>query len=107
MFEVKRAVITELKQRFIVTSASHLSHLDSTSKHLQLRKLTNAPCFRNKWNISQTLGFLSKTLCHGKRDLCYFENIQFPFKYISYPFLRDMKAKQGSSSYSLLNTYFS
>lgn len=28
-----------------------------------------------------------------QRELCYFEDIQFPIKYISYPFLRDMKEK--------------
>jgi len=27
-----------------------------------------------------------------QRELCHFENIQFPTKYISYLFLRDMKA---------------
>jgi hypothetical protein len=39
--------------------------------------------------------------------MCYFENIQFPLKYICYPSLRDTKARKGSSSYSLLNTHFS
>lgn len=41
-----------------------------------------------------------------QKDLCRFENTQFPLKYISYHFLRDMKAKKVSSSYILLNTYF-
>jgi len=37
--------------------------------------------------------FYPKRSVMEKMDLCYFENIQFPLKYISYPFLRDMKPK--------------
>jgi hypothetical protein len=56
MFEINRAVITELKRRFIVTSAPLIYHTSTLLQNtFQLRKLTNASCFQHTWNISQTL----------------------------------------------------
>jgi hypothetical protein len=51
---------------------------------------------RHTWNIPQPQEFYPKRSVMEQRDLCYFENIEFPLKYISRPYLRDMKRNKGA-----------